>query len=722
MRKREDNSGRKKNFQKRIWKRLLALTCVIIMGIADIGTASAMGDSTAGRIMTTGQETEGVTRAERLQETEGVPESETPQEPENSLESEIPRETENGSESEIPRETENGLESEIPRETENGSESEIPWETENRSESEIPWETENGSESETPQEPEGTSAAENPGETETSSEISALQKPAFSEEKKAAAKAPAEPVLKSASVSSYDSVKVKWGAVDDTEGYRVYRKTSETSWKKVVDVDAETTFWEDTGLTCGQKYTYTVRAFVKNGDKYLFSTYNKKGVSAKPVPIAPVLENTVSGDSSVTINWEEVSGATCYYIYRKEPGGKWKRIASVDTPKTSYKDTKASKGVRYIYTVRGMYHDITGKYDADGIEGAAKVQSIILKSISISSGGTAKIKWDKRSGADGYYIYRKEIGGKWKKLKTVSSEKSSWSEKGLDSEKKYLYTVVGYMTLNGKAVKGSVNGEGIAPVLEYTGNYVRNVTKTYLGTSGEGRNMYSYTIGSGKNHIVITMAIHGWEDEWDQDGTALVKTGEQLIRTAAGKTSVLKENDYSIIIITMGNPDGLYSGTTCNGPGRCTTYRYNNNGQLVRGGLDLNRCFPTGFSAQYGTRNYTGDKPLMAREAAVLKSFVDSSQGSGKNIFIDAHGWYNQTITPKSGSGSVYNAFKKYFSGTRSSSLGNGNGYISAYASSQGYDSVLFEFPNISSESQFTKNGYANKYINTIFYMVKNIK
>ena len=534
--------------------------------------------------------------------------------------------------------------------------------------------------------------------------------------------APEEPALKSASSSSYTSVNVKWKAADGAEGYRLYRKVKGGSWKRIAEVDAKTTSWKDTGLTCGQKYIYTVRAFAKNQGKYLLSTYNKKGLTVTPVPAAPSLESMESASSSVTINWKKVDGATCYYVYRKESGGKWKRLASVAKDKTSYQDKTASKGVKYIYTVKGMHNDIKGKYDSKGIEGAVQVQSITLKSIYISSGGTAKVKWTKRSGADGYYVYRKEAGGKWQRLAAVSSDTSSWSEKGLDSDGNYIYTVVGYMTLNGKKVKGCVNSAGIAPKLEYTGNYVRNVTKTYLGTSGEGRKMYSYTIGSGKNHIVITMAIHAWEDEWNKDGAVLVKTGEQLIRTAAGKTSVLKEKDYSIIIIPLGNPDGLYSGTTCNGPGRCTTYRYNSDGKLVKGGVDLNRCFPTGFSAQYGTRNYTGAKPLMAKEAAILKTFVDSNKGSGKNIYIDAHGWYNQTITPRSGSGSVYSAFKKYFSGTRAASLGNGYGYISAYAGSKGYDTVLFEFPNVSSESQFTKNGYATKYINTVFYMVNNIK
>lgn len=528
--------------------------------------------------------------------------------------------------------------------------------------------------------------------------------------------APAQPELKSAASSSYNSVTIKWNAVKNAEGYCVYRKQSDGKWKKLKDVTS--TSYTDTGLTCGTKYTYTIRAFIKDGSKYLLSDYNSNGISATPVPSAPALKSTQSASSSVTVNWGSVSGATTYYVYRKKPGESWKKIASVTG--TSYKDTSAAKGTKYIYTVKSIRNKIAGKYNSSGIEGALLIPAVSMKSVSVSSGGTASLKWSSQSGADGYYIYRKENNGSWKQVGKAS--KTSWSEKGLKSSINYSYTVAGYKILNKKEVKGSMNNTGIAPKLEYTGKFVRNVTKTYLGTSGAGRKMYSYTIGSGKNHIVITMAVHGWEDNWSKDASLLVKTGEQLITYASQNTSTLKSKDYSIIIVPCGNPDGLYSGTTCYGPGRCTTYRYNDSGQLVKGGVDLNRCFPAGFKALYNNRNYTGSKPLMAKEARVLKNFVDSNKGSGKNIFIDGHGWLNQTITHTSGSGKVYQAFKKYFPGTRPASFGKGLGYISGYAYSKGYEAVLFEFPNVTSSSQFDSQGYANKFINTVFYMVKNIR
>lgn len=529
---------------------------------------------------------------------------------------------------------------------------------------------------------------------------------------------PAEPVLVSASSVSYNSIRVKWKDVSGEDGYYIYRRTEQSSWSKVAQVGADTVSWDDKSLTCGKKYYYSVQAFVQNGT--LLSTFDQTGRGTSPVPAAPALSGVTSKDSSVVLTWKKVSGATSYKVYRKTGTGSWKKLADVKSTVTTYEDKTAKYGVKYHYTVKSMRNSITGKYNKTGLEGAVKASAVTMKSVYVGSDGKAVIHWEKRSGVDGYFIYRKIAGGKWEKAGSVTAGKTSWSENNLESDKKYWYTVNGYITLNNKKVTGKTNKTGMAPELEYTGEYVRNVTKTCIGTTGAGRKMYSYTIGSGDNHIVLTMAIHAWEDNWKKDGAVLVKTGNKLIQEAAKKTSTLAKYNYSIIVVPMANPDGLYSGTTCNGPGRCTVYRYNSKGRLVKGGVDLNRSFPSGFKARYTARNYTGNRPLMAKEAVVLKKFVDSSKGKGKNIFIDAHGWYNQTITYKNAKGSVYSAFKKYFPGTRGASLGGG--YISTYAQKTGYEAALFEFPYVSSEANFNSRKYASKFISTVFYMVKKIK
>lgn len=248
-----------------------------------------------------------------------------------------------------------------------------------------------------------------------------------------------------------------------------------------------------------------------------------------------------------------------------------------------------------------------------------------------------------------------------------------------------------------------------------------NIKKKLIGTSGEGRKIYAYQVGTGKNHIVITAAVHGWEDSWARDSALLTATAKKLLNTASKNISQLNKYNYSIYVIPRMNPDGYYSGYTHNGPGRCTTRRYNNSGTLVKGGVDLNRCFPAGFNSFTNARNYTGQKPLAAKEAKLLKKYLDQHLGSGTNIYIDMHGWYDQTITYRSGSGALYKCFKSYFSGTRASSFAGSKGYIARYAQSAGYQAVLFEFPYVKGSNYFYNKNMDQKFIRSVMKMVRTI-
>ena len=85
------------------------------------------------------------------------------------------------------------------------------------------------------------------------------------------------PKLNSA-VSRANGVIVSYNKVLGSTGYVIYRKTGNSSWKKIATVNGNNTLkYVDATAEKGKTYTYTVRA--RNG-KYL-SSYNTKGVSVK---------------------------------------------------------------------------------------------------------------------------------------------------------------------------------------------------------------------------------------------------------------------------------------------------------------------------------------------------------------------------------------------------------------------------------------------------------
>lgn len=196
----------------------------------------------------------------------------------------------------------------------------------------------------------------------------------------------------------------------------------------------------------------------------------------------------------------------------------------------------------------------------------------------------------------------------------------------------------------------------------------------------------------------------------------MVETAQKLCATLQKQgEALLLPGDWSVYVFPCLNPDGLFDGWTHNGPGRCTTYRVGENGTLLRGGVDMNRCFPYRFVPNYTGRYYTGDQPLQAVEAQALYECVKNLQGDGRNILIDVHGWYDQIICPTATNGQIYRALKKAFPSCDAASLRDGKGYFSAWAAfAQGFDACLFEFPYIENAQDFSAKKLDQRFIDAI--------
>lgn len=237
--------------------------------------------------------------------------------------------------------------------------------------------------------------------------------------------------------------------------------------------------------------------------------------------------------------------------------------------------------------------------------------------------------------------------------------------------------------------------------------------KIVYGQSGAGRDLTAYRFGTGRNVMVVGFSIHGYEDNWAKDGGALVYAAGQLMQSLDQNMWRVQDYGWSVYVLPCMNPDGLIDGYTNNGPGRCTT-TYLSGGELVSGGIDMNRSFPTAWTPYSGNRNFNGSAPLASRESAALARFVQQVKGSGSNICIDAHGWFSQIIT-SNGYSTLYNIFKERFPGNSWANCNSGAGYFTAYTASLGYASCLFEFPDgLTSLTGFQNSGYSERFINCI--------
>ena len=169
----------------------------------------------------------------------------------------------------------------------------------------------------------------------------------------------ATPTLSKVS-NAADGVKVTWKAVTGAASYQLWRKTADTSWKKV-GTQVTGTSAVDTTAESNVKYTYTVRAHYGSSQ----SGYNKTGLTIHYLATPTLLsaENTGNG---IRIVWEEVVGAESYQLWRKTTDTGWKKVGSPVTGSSTV-DASAQSGVNYYYTVRAISGSVQSSYHTPGI-------------------------------------------------------------------------------------------------------------------------------------------------------------------------------------------------------------------------------------------------------------------------------------------------------------------------------------------------------------------
>lgn len=240
-------------------------------------------------------------------------------------------------------------------------------------------------------------------------------------------------------------IRITWNKVKGADYYDVYRKTKDGSWEclgytgtKVGYVDYKNfgvTYFTDKTAKSGTTYYYAVKVRNEAGDTDYSNSLSIKRLS---VPKISTVANTSSG---VKVSWKKVTGASGYVVYRKTKSGDWKEIGK--TSKLYYTDKKSKSGTSYYYSVRAYSGSVKSYYDTDGLSIRRLVAPKISSATSKSEG--ILVKWNKITGASGYYVYRKASSGEWKKIDTV---KGNTKVKYLDESPRkgatYQYRVKAY--------------------------------------------------------------------------------------------------------------------------------------------------------------------------------------------------------------------------------------------------------------------------------------
>lgn len=352
------------------------------------------------------------------------------------------------------------------------------------------------------------------------------------------------------------------------------------------------------------------------------------------------------------------------------------------------------KNQRFIvkYQANG-YYKITalnsGK--ALGVENVGSGNSVDVKQYDVQD--SIKQDWIIKPCGNGYYNIISACNGLYLNVS---------GSKAIDGVNVEVYT-------KNESTSQKFKIEKSEPIELTTGTYGSSGLK--VKGDSRGSSLKYHKIGNGPNVFFATFAVHGWEDLYSYDGKALTKIAEDFKNKLIEMQDRNLANKWTIYIFPSVNPDGEYYGTTHNGPGRTTLYSSAPNHK----GVDINRCWSTGWRKYTTSRNYNGTGPFQAYEAQALRDFLLSKRSTkGQTILIDLHGWLNETIGDN-GLGSYYRS--QYGISKHINSYGQG--YLVNWARSNlGYNGVtarsaLVELPEYDANS--------TKYINSSLNMLRAV-
>lgn len=242
------------------------------------------------------------------------------------------------------------------------------------------------------------------------------------------------------------SIKIKWTKVKNAKGYQVsFYNAAKKKW--VSEKKTTALNYTDTGLKDATTYSYKVRAYTKKNGRVVYGKYSpvlKATTVAAPVVVKRVEKVSVSAstDSSITLKWPKVAGATGYYVFIYN---KYQRSwgAGRATTALSYTVSGLSTGANYAFRVRAytkkngkVYY---GKYSPT-LNAQTRPQAVSGLAVKAVTEHTADLSWDKAKGAVSYVVV--EYNPETKKYTDVAfSTLTSCTVTGLDSLSTHLFAV-----------------------------------------------------------------------------------------------------------------------------------------------------------------------------------------------------------------------------------------------------------------------------------------
>lgn len=225
----------------------------------------------------------------------------------------------------------------------------------------------------------------------------------------------------------------------ETKTYTKYKTTTSVNYRDGAGTSyaKKGTLSKGTAIEVEDGYSkkangYTWVRFKLNGKEYyVANNYIEKIATVSK----PVTDSKTYTKAMVISKVNYRSGAST----SSKKAGTLKQGASIQVENGYSKKANGYTWVRFKIGMQTYYvaSEYVKKYSDD-------IKKPTLSSAKYSSGAIT-VNWKKVSGVKGYYVYRKESGGSWSRIKVIKSGSTvKYKDSSIKSGKKYIYTVRAY--------------------------------------------------------------------------------------------------------------------------------------------------------------------------------------------------------------------------------------------------------------------------------------
>jgi poly(3-hydroxybutyrate) depolymerase len=207
---------------------------------------------------------------------------------------------------------------------------------------------------------------------------------------------------------------------------------------------------------------------------------------ALPAPTGVAV--TGSSDTSISLQWNAVSGAAGYNVYRM--GSK---VNSSAITGTTYTDAGLQSGTSYSYTVRAVTGNGASSRDSAAVTGTTTGNSPPLATptglaVGSTTASSVALTWNAASGGAGYNVYRNGT-----KVTASPVPATSYTDSGLAANTIYSYQVSSTSSGRESALSASVSATTTSACMQTTASNYAHVQ------AGRAHDSGGYALANGSN-------------------------------------------------------------------------------------------------------------------------------------------------------------------------------------------------------------------------------